>query len=175
MIIEEDFLRPSEQARPMTKRQRTVAIVLHWTAMPNQSAQAVVRYWDTRPAGTYGSAHCVVDLDGTIYQALPWEEVGYHVGSSRGYTRLKEDIIGGDNPNRYTVGIEMCVENAEGHYTQATWDSALEVADFLLERYDLDTRHILTHKMIVGWKDCPRWFTENPSELELFRRQVGRV
>jgi len=177
MNLKTDYLTPSKWTRPGKLRDRTHAIIIHWVANPRQFAESVRNYWETR-SGSYGSAHAVVDNDGTVIQTLPWDEVGYHVGSKT-YTRLARDIFekrafAKSSPNHYTVGVELCHQNWEGELTDTCWNAAAELVANLCRRYNLNPfKALFTHQMIVGWKECPKWMVQHPDEFELFKRSVA--
>ncbi len=171
----ERYLPKSKWARPEKMRNETKAIIVHWTANPGQRAAGVHRYWRER-TDSYGSAHAIVDFDGTVFLTLPWDEIGYHVGSSKGYTELAHRLFtekGAINPNLQCVGIELCHTNWEGEFTDETWKSAVKLAAQLCRQYHLKPfTDVLTHQMVVGWKNCPRWFVDHPDDFELFRWEV---
>jgi N-acetylmuramoyl-L-alanine amidase len=68
-------------------------IVMHYTA--GFTAQGALNAYQTRRV----SAHLLVDLDGTVYQSVPFNKAAWHAGPSRwmGYNGL----------NQYSIGIEI--------------------------------------------------------------------
>src|SRR5512146_1612723 len=118
----------SRSGRPLVK---VMALIMHWTANPGQSAKGVWKYYESDEAAAdhYGSAHYIVDLDGTILHAIPETEVAYHVGSSqpdpesgRIYTNWARAQFGDKycdpatiGPNQVTIGVEMCVVDKAGN------------------------------------------------------------
>jgi N-acetylmuramoyl-L-alanine amidase len=137
----------------------------------------------------YSSAHYIIDLDGTIYHAIPDNEVAYHCGSSqpdpqsgRIYTdwaREKFGVYAGrpdiNSPNNCTIGIEMCVIDNNGSFTPETVGAARELAAKLLKENRLTVEEIGTHNLVVGWKDCPRLWARYPEKFEEFREGVRRL
>ena len=78
--IKKDFIRKSKYSRPKRKLKSVKGIVFHWVANPTQSAKGVRNYFDMKSKETFSSAHFCVD-DNEIIQALPTDELAYHVGS----------------------------------------------------------------------------------------------
>lgn len=62
-------------------------LVLHSVGCPQPNAAVFARQWQT---ARY-FAHAVLQADGTVYQALPWDYLCYHVGAA----------------NAYSIGVEM--------------------------------------------------------------------
>jgi N-acetylmuramoyl-L-alanine amidase len=134
----------------------------------------------------YSSAHYVIDLDGTIYHAIPDKEVAYHCGSSqkdpasgRIYTDWARTKLGRfaenpdiNSPNNCTIGIELCTVDADGNFTQETVTAAVELVAKLLKDNRLSLDDIGTHNLVVGWKDCPRLLTKHPEQFNAFRQAV---
>jgi N-acetylmuramoyl-L-alanine amidase len=134
----------------------------------------------------YSSAHYIIDLEGTVYHAVPDKEIAYHCGSSQPdpksgkiYTDWARKQFGpyaerpdSSSPNNCTIGIEMCVINGRGDYTPETLGVAQELVTKLLKENRLTIDDVGTHNMVVGWKDCPRLWTEQPERFEEFREGV---
>jgi N-acetylmuramoyl-L-alanine amidase len=181
-----DKLLTNKVPRPGLALDTVQGIVLHYPGVAKQSARDVVDFWQTNK-GKVGSAHLVIDLDGTIYRAIPVTEKAYHVGSmdpdpASGliYTDLARRLFGdyaidiNKSPNRVTIGIEMCHTNAEGAYTPETVAAAVEVCTVLCKTYGLDPlTRIVTHHDVVGWKRCPAWYIDHPEDLDALRAAVA--
>jgi N-acetylmuramoyl-L-alanine amidase len=134
----------------------------------------------------YSSAHYIIDLDGTIYHAVPDKEVAYHCGSTQGdpisgriYTDWARKKLGRfaenpaiNSPNNCTIGIELCTTDAEGNFAPETLVSAVELVAKLLKDNGLAIDDIGTHNLVVGWKDCPRLWTKHPERFDNFRQAV---
>jgi N-acetylmuramoyl-L-alanine amidase len=188
MKIIEKPLKINPYSRPGRPLGAVKGIILHWTGVPMQRAISTWNYFefDCPKNKHYSSAHYIIDLDGTIYHAVPDSEVSYHCGSSQpdprsgriytdwarekfGIYALRPDI---NSPNNCTLGIEMCVIDNRGNYTLETLDAARELAGKLLKENGLTVEDIGTHHLVVGWKDCPRLWTENPEKFEEFKESV---
>lgn len=174
MNITKNYLTPNDYSRSQEKIVKVKGIVIHWVANPNTTAIANRNFFESRKYGTkgYGSAQFIVGQVGEIVQCMPLTEVAYHVGSntytSEALTRL------GDYPNEYTIGIECCHTDWEGHMKDATYNSVVALTAHLLKTYALSTRDIWTHQEVVGWKDCHRLFYKQPSLYQKFKDDVAR-
>ncbi|WP_061215672.1 peptidoglycan recognition protein family protein [Leptospira santarosai] len=171
--IKQDFLTPNPHSRPGDKIKEVKGIVLHWTATPKATAQNIRDYFESLKAseGRFASAHFVVGLVGEIVQCIPLDEIAYHCGSKT-YTPEKEKRLGPDSPNFYTIGIEQCVSDMIGKFTEKTLSSASRLTAQLCVKYDLDANDLWTHQGIVGWKDCPRWYNTHPQDWIAFKKRV---
>jgi N-acetylmuramoyl-L-alanine amidase CwlA len=160
-------------SRPSTKLNSVKGIVVHWTASPMGRNVGVWNYFERRKSGTngYGSAHFIVDLDGAIWNCIPTNEVAYHVGSST-YTSEATSQLS-SYPNNCTIGIEFCIVDNRGKMNDATWKEGAKLVAHLLEKFNLGIENIWTHQEVVGWKDCHRYFVENPNEYTRFKNDVN--
>jgi len=168
-----------------------MAVILHWVGKPMQRALGVWNYFETDcPAGKhYSSAHYIIDLNGDIYHAVPDDEVAYHCGadqkdpvSGRIYTDWAREKFGRyvlsptvNSPNNCTLGIEMCVTDAQGNFTKETLDAAAELTAWLVKKYGLTIADIGTHHMVVGWKECPLLWTRKPALFDEFKERVRKL
>jgi N-acetylmuramoyl-L-alanine amidase len=187
MQIIHDFLTINEYSRPGRKLREVLGVVMHWTANPAASAKDNRDYFENRKtgAGGYGSAHYIIDKNGIVVAAVPEDEVAYHCGSSQKdpasgkvYTdearaRFGKYASETSSPNNCTIGIELCPTDAAGHFTAATIGAAIELCADILTRYGLDAADITTHHNVVGWKDCPKLWTEKPALFEGFKWSVA--
>jgi len=186
MTIVQDFI-PIGPARKGIDLDCVTAIVVHWPAAPNQTAQQTTAFWKGPENKAGDSAHAVISEDGTIIQTVPWHEVAYHVGSSlidpasgKIYTDLARTLFGPyasnpktTSPNHCTIGIEMETVDWLGTYTPETVQAAIELCAQLCKDYMLDPlTRIIRHYDVVGWKHCPKWYVDNPTDFDLFKREV---
>lgn len=189
MNIIERFLTINPFSRWGRQRKATKAIVIHWLENPMQSASKCADFFEYRKNGNsgYGSAHYIVDLNGDVLYIVPENEVAFHCGSSQTdpasgkiYTDLARSKFGqyaidykNLSPNSVTLGIECCHVDISGKMNQATYDSLVELTATLCKKYKLDpVEDVLLHKGIVGWKQCHKWFVNNPTEWEVFKNKV---
>jgi N-acetylmuramoyl-L-alanine amidase len=186
MQIIHDYLTKNEYSRPGKRLQKVLAVVIHWTANPDATAKQNRDFFETKKTGMggYASAHYIIDQNGIIVAAVPENEVAYHCGSSqkdpvsgkvytdearRRFGRYASEI---SSPNLCTIGVELCPKDAAGNFTNATINTAVELCADICRRYGLTTQAITTHHNIVGWKDCPKLWTEKPQLLTAFQFTV---
>lgn len=153
-------------------------IVLHWFLAAGQPARSVRDYWDSRAGGErdFGSGHVAVGEEGALL-CVPFSEVAYHVGTLEPTPWAREHIGGWFN--YHCLAIEMEHPDLSGKPTERVWDTAVRVAADMAMRFDIDSRHIITHYDITGmqakWNGlpCHRWFVEQEGELKRFRDEVA--
>lgn len=171
--IVEDLLTPNEFSRPQRQLHQIRGIIIHWVANPMTTPLQNREFFEQRRHGQngYGSAHFIIGIDGQILQIIPTDEMAYHVGS-REYTEYAR-VKFGDYPNNCTIGIELCHPDWTGQFSRDTLYSAARLSAKLCADFDLDpAEDITTHKRIVGWKDCPKWFVQNPEKYCAFKIAV---
>jgi N-acetylmuramoyl-L-alanine amidase len=191
MDITKHFLTLNEYSRPGRKLAEKRAVILHWVGVGGQKALSV---WDYFEHGCvrekkYASAQYCVDLDGTVYQFIPEDEVAYHCGSSQNdpvsgkiYTDWAREVFGRytadpqkNSPNNASLGIELCVIDNDGNFALETLQAAAELTAHLCTTYQIPLERVGTHHLVVGWKDCPRLWTRFPDKFDLFKRTVQDV
>ncbi len=188
MNIIEKYLSKNEFSRPCRNLGPLKAVILHWTGAPMQRALITWNWFETGcpKEKNYAGAHYIIDLDGTIYHTIPDNEVAYHCGSSqidpasgRIYTdwaRTQFGIYAEDykhySPNNCTIGIEMCTLDNDGNFDDATLTAACELTASLIRNHHLTIDDVETHNKVVGWKDCPRLWTNHPEKFSQFLEQV---
>ncbi|MDR2078971.1 MAG: peptidoglycan recognition protein family protein [Treponema sp.] len=191
MKIIEKPLKVNQYSRSGRPLGAVKGIILHWTGAPMQRA---VNTWGWFETGCprdkhYSSAHYIIDLDGTIYHAVPDNEVAYHCGSSQPdpksgkiYTDWAREKFGiyadrpdSNSPNNCTIGIELCVIDNEGNFTQETLEAARKLVAKLLKENRLTVDDVGTHLKVVGWKDCPRLWFNRPELFEEFKKDVETI
>ena len=69
--------------------------------------------------------------------------------------------------------MELCPIDNAGNFTDATINSAIELCADILTRYGLDAADLTTHHDVVGWKDCPKLWTDKPALFEAFKWSVA--
>ena len=187
MQIIRDFLTVNEYSRPRRKLKEVLGVVLHWTANPSANAKENRDFFENKKTGCggYASAHYIIDQNGLIVAAVPEYEVAYHTGSSlrdpksgKVYTDEARRLFGkyaseSSSPNICTIGVELCPKDNEGNFTDATINSAINLCADILTRYGLVADTLITHHDVVGWKDCPKLWTEKPALFEAFKLSVA--
>lgn len=193
--ITEKYLTKCMYTRPGTIRNDTMGVAIHYFGKPKQTAKGCWDYWEndipmlnTKVPGTnkYASAQFIIGLEGEILQTMPMDEMAYHVGSStidpvskRIYTDLARERFGkyAENPtvlspNQVVIGIECAHVDVNGNMTQATLDSLSWLVVRLLNDYGIANHDVYLHKDIVGWKDCHKYFVDNPLAWEKFKESL---
>lgn len=154
-------------------------LVLHMPRVAMQRAMAVRDYWES--GVSTGSAHEVIDLDGTSILTVPTDEVAYHSGAYS-YTRLKEFYISKDaHPWEYAIGLETCHVDMDGTLTDETWNALIRRCIWHCDQRALNPRWaIVTHEMMTGHLDkwgegyCHQLFHDHPDKLEELRYEVAK-
>lgn len=145
-------------------------IIAHWTANTKKGADAHANRNYFNGSAQYASAHYCVD-DHEIVQCIPDNEVGYHVGAKT-YRPVGEQMMAGGSlsPNFFTIGFEMCV-NSDGDWKK-TYQNSVELAAYLLRKYQLTTDKLYRHHDITG-KDCPKMMLTDQSWGQ-FKKDIQR-
>lgn len=192
MKITENLLTLGKRNRPGEKIIELRAVVLHWLAAPMQRPINTRSWFES--GETWGSTAYIIGTEGDTLRVLPEDEVGYHIGSSqidpksgRIYTDkaralfANTDAFSGKRrpsglfitPNFYAIGIEMShLNNNPGDFTEATLQAAAELCADILTRHKKPVDILTTHHEIVGWKNCPKLWTDNPRLFEEFKNRV---
>lgn len=156
-VIQEMLLTPNPYSRPGDSLIKVKGIVVHYTANPGTDAEANRNYFenlkDTKKTSV--SSHFVIDLDGSILQCIPLDEIAY----------------ASNNRNSDTVSIECCHEDETGKFTKETYASLVKLTAWLCGEYNLKEEDILRHYDVTG-KDCPRYFVANEDQWRDFKKEV---
>lgn len=158
--IDVQLLTVNEYSRPGIATEPIRGVVIHYTANPGSTAQQNRDYFenlkDTHT--TKASSNFIVGLDGEIIQCVPTSEMAY-ASNSR---------------NSDTVSIECCHPDETGKFTDATYNSVVQLTAFLCSKFGLTEEDVIRHYDVTG-KDCPRYFVANEDAWETFRSDVGDV
>lgn len=187
MQIIHDFLTINEYSRPGRRLREVKAVVLHWTANPSATAKENRDFFENKKTGTggYASAHYIIDQNGIIIAAVPENETAYHTGSSakdpasgKIYTDEARRRFGfyateNNSPNNCTIGVELCPTDNKGNFSDATIRAAVELCADICIRYGLTEKDLTTHHNVVGWKNCPKLWTDKPALFEAFKTSVA--
>lgn len=153
----EDFLTPNEYSRPGDSLEEVNSVFVHYTANQGTGAAQNRSYFeqlkDTHERSA--SAHFIIGYEGEIIQCIPLDEIGYAV-KTRNYD---------------SISIECCYLEADGSFTQETYDSLILLLQWLVDVYDLEKDDILRH-YDCGGKKCPLYYTEHEDAWELLKRDV---
>ena len=171
--IKNALLSPNKYSRPQKPLRQIKAIVIHWVANPNSTAMENRNYFENRKNGNddYGSCHEIIDLDNSIVVCVPENEITYNCGSPTYTQRCLNEL--GNSPNYCTYGIECTHIDNAGLMTAKTYQTLIERCIDLCIKWNLNPLTALwTHQEVVGWKDCHRWFVNNPNEWKIFKQKV---
>lgn len=152
-----ELLTVNPYSRPGTKTNKITGIVVHYTANPGATAMENRNYFEGLKDSheTKASSNFVVGLEGEIVQCVPTWEVAY-ASNSR---------------NQDTVSIECCHPDAEGRFTDATYQSAVDLCAWLCLKFDLDETDIIRHYDITG-KMCPKYYVEHEEAWDEMKQDV---
>ena len=174
--VKEDLLTINKYSRPGKKLGKVNGIVIHWVANPNTTAKQNRDFFERRKEGNddYGSAHEIIDLDGSILICIPADEVSYNCGSKSYRPESLKHF--GSYPNYHTYSIECTHMDWEGEMTDATYQTLVDRVAFLMQYFNLvGTKNSLwLHHEVVGWKDCHRWFVKYPDKWQKFKDEVEK-
>ncbi len=155
--LDVELLTVNEYSRPAIALEKVEGIVIHYTANPGTDALANRNYFEGLKDShvTKASSHFIIGLDGTIVQCIPSTEIAY---ASNGR-------------NQDTLSIECCIEDDTGRFNAVTYDAAVHLTAWLVERFGLKTEDVIRHYDVTG-KNCPKYFVEFPSAWEQFLADV---
>jgi len=155
--IDVQLLTPNEYSRPQIELDKIDGIVIHYLANPMSSAQANRNYFenlkDTHT--TKASSHFVIGLEGEIIQCIPTTEIAYT----------------SNDRNADTLSIENAHPDETGKFTEATYESLVELTGWLCWRHGLDSSDVIRHHDVTG-KICPKYFVEHEDAWEQFLSDV---
>ena len=135
-------------------------IVMHYTANNGDTARNNCDYYH-RVGGLQASAHYFVDEHGAM-QSVRECDTAWHCGA-RAYWHP-------ECRNGNSIGIEMCSrKRADGSYyiLPETVANAAALAREIMQRYGIDTDHVLRHYDVTG-KRCPMPWVDDPAQWTAF-------
>lgn len=135
-------------------------IVMHYTANNGDTARNNCDYYH-RVGGLQASAHYFCDEHG-VMQSVREGDTAWHCGA-RAYWHP-------ECRNGNSIGIEMCSrKRADGSYyiLPETVVNAAALAKDIMQRYGIDTDHVLRHYDVTG-KRCPMPWVDDPAQWTAF-------
>ena len=135
-------------------------IVMHYTANNGDTAKNNCDYYH-RVGGLQASAHYFCDEHG-VMQSVRECDTAWHCGA-RAYWHP-------ECRNANSIGIEMCSrKRADGSYyiKPETVANAAALAKGIMQRYGIDTDHVLRHYDVTG-KRCPMPWVDDPAQWAAF-------
>lgn len=156
--IDVELLTENPYSRPGTATNRIEAIVIHYTANPGATAMQNRNYFEGLKDSheTKASSHFIVGLEGEIVQCVPTWEMAY----------------ASNEKNTDTVSIETCHPDEDGSYTEATYESLVDLTAWLCLKFDLTEEDVIRHYDVTG-KNCPKYFVEHEDAWKAFKKDVG--
>ena len=134
---------------------------MHYTANNGDTARNNCDYYH-RVGGLQASAHYFVDEYGAM-QSVREGDTAWHCGA-RAYWHP-------ECRNANSIGIEMCSrKRADGSYyiKPETVANAAALAKDIMQRYGIDTDHVLRHYDVTG-KRCPMPWVDDPAQWAAFK------
>ena len=138
-------------------------IVMHYTANNGDTARNNCDYYH-RVGGLQASAHYFCDEHGTM-QSVREGDTAWHCGAEAGQRYWHPECRNGNS-----IGIEMCSrKRADGSYyiKPETVANAAALAREIMQRYGIDTDHVLRHYDVTG-KRCPMPWVDDPAQWTAF-------
>lgn len=153
----EDFLTENRFSRPGTALKKVDNIFIHYVANPGTTAKQNRDYFQNLSITQErnASAHFIIGLEGEIIQCVPLDEIAYAV---------KEH-------NDSSISIECCHPEEDGRFSDATYQSLLELLRWLMDVYDLEKENILRHYDSNG-KMCPIYYVEHEDAWEQLKKDI---
>ena len=139
-------------------------IVMHYTANNGDTAKNNCDYYH-RVGGLQASAHYFCDEHGAM-QSVRECDTAWHCGA-RAYWHP-------ECRNGNSIGIEMCSrKRADGSYyiKPETVANAATLAKDIMQRYGIDTEHVVRHYDVTG-KRCPMPWVDDPAQWTAFKAML---
>lgn len=139
-------------------------IVMHYTANNGDTARNNCDYYH-RVGGLQASAHYFCDEYGAMQSVLECD-TAWHCGA-RAYWHP-------ECRNGNSIGIEMCSrKRADGSYyiLPETVANAATLAKGIMQRYGIDTEHVVRHYDVTG-KRCPMPWVDDPAQWTAFKEML---
>ena len=162
-LVTQKYLTVHANSRPGYKLKELKNIVIHYVANPGTSALQNWKYFENK---NNVSAHFIIDLDGSIIQCMPLDEVAWAIGTTEG--------------NYSTISIECCHPDKTGKFTDATYDSLVKLVSWLCMEYDMSADQVKRHydyprtnsSGVVWHKSCPLYFVDHPEKWDEFKEAL---
>ena len=163
-LVTKKYLTKRERSRSGNKLNELKEIVVHYVANKGTTALQNWNYFETQNQ-TYVSAHFIIDLDGSILQCMPLDEVAWAIGTTEG--------------NYSTISIECCHPDSTGKFTDATYESLVKLVSWLCNEYGLSVDNVKRHydyprntNGVIWHKQCPLYFVNHPEKWEEFKNSL---
>ena len=128
-------------------------IVIHYVGNPGTTAQQNRDFYNKEDSDV--CSHFVIGMDGEIILCLP----------------LNERSAASNHRNHDTISIEVCHPDDTGKFTDASYESLLELTRWLMEEFGLSKEHVIRHYDVTG-KECPRYYVQHEDAWEQFKNDL---
>lgn len=157
--LDVQLLTVNEYSRPGISTDGVQGVVVHYTANPGSTAQNNRDYFESLKdtKDNQVSSNFIIGMEGEIIQCIPTSEIAY-ASNSR---------------NNDTVSIECCHPDETGEFTEATYDSLVELVAFLCGKFNLTTDDVIRHYDVTG-KECPKYFVDHEDKWQEFKEDVAK-
>ncbi|MGI6007962.1 MAG: N-acetylmuramoyl-L-alanine amidase family protein [Ruminococcus sp.] len=156
--LDVQLLTVNEYSRPGLPLEKIDGIVIHYTANPGTSAQENRNYFEglKDEHTTKASSHFIIGMEGEIVQCIPSTEIAY----------------ASNDRNGDTLSIECCHPDESGKFTDATYQSLVDLTAWLCGRFQIPVENVIRHYDVTG-KDCPKYFVEHEDAWQQFKEDVS--
>jgi N-acetylmuramoyl-L-alanine amidase CwlA len=136
-------------------------IIMHYTANDGDTDENNGNYFHNNSVGA--SAHYFVDGD-SVTRSVPDDCVAWHCGASS----YKHASCRNSN----SIGVELCDERKNGvlYPTPATIANALELVEYLMDKYKVPKENVIRHYDVTG-KLCPAYWCGNSKNNDLWKTE----
>ncbi len=128
-------------------------IVIHYVGNPGTTAQQNRDFYNQEESNV--CSHFVIGMEGEIIQCVP----------------LNERSAASNHRNHDTISIEVCHPDDTGKFTDASYESLLQLTRWLMKEFNLKKDHVIRHYDVTG-KECPRYFVTHEDAWEQFREDL---
>lgn len=159
-------------------------IVVHSTATPGVKADQWYSMWNlSYEKGETDREVCVhAFLDDTgVYQYLPYEQVGWHVGGKANRSHIGFEICEPSGFYYYNNIISGYNVSAQQPYFDRIWKNATTYCAYLCNEYDISVDNIISHKeanslgLGTAHGDPDHWFILHRKTMNDFRNSVNAL
>ncbi len=155
--VNEKLLSVSENNRPGQKIEAVKGIVIHVSDKAGKNADSVWKKYSYfgETGETKESMHFLVDIDGTITQCIPTNEIAFHAGEY----------------NKDHLGILYCYTSNEGKMTESGYKSMVALCAKLCKDNKLSASDVHMHYEMTG-RNCPAYYVNNTESWQTFIKDV---
>lgn len=155
--IDVQLLTNNPYSRPGVALEKVNYIVVHYTANPGSTAKNNRDYFEGLGSSheTKASSHFVIGIEGEVIQCIPSSEISY----------------ASNKRNKDSLSIECCHLDESGEFSDATYQSLVELTAWLCERFGLTSKDVIRHYDVTE-KICPKYFVDHEDSWEQFRVDV---